>query len=720
MSAKVKDSAKSGADDVTFWLAQTDASAKREEKWLKRAKDIVNLYEGEEKDKCPFNILFSNTDTLMPALYSSTPRTQTTRRFKDSDPTGAAACSALNRVIDYHLDTNEEEYSEFDELANQAILEALVPGRGIVRWKYDANVQEADADDSKAEEGNPAERENNVPEEGSNIQKPAPVGIVSDEKVCGEYVPYNRFLMGYAKKWKDVPWIAFLHDMTEEEAEDNFGAEIAAKMVFTLQEDSEGGVSKKTSEKDNRKLARVFEIWDKQKKQVTFVSASYKDAVLKQVPDPLSLNGFYPMDEPLMFQRKISTMVPTAPYDIYEEQAEELNITTRRIKAMIGMCKVRGFYDETLEGMEKVLQSDDGILTPLGQVGQLNPGEKLESRLWLMPLSEIVAVLQQLLLHRTNIKQVIYEITGISDILRGSSVASETATAQNIKNQWGTLRLKKMQKVVQKWARNNLRIIGEIAGRKFSVETFQKITGLPFVTQAAQQQATQQAQALAQQGQQAMMQAQQTGQPPPKPPPQVVQQIQALQQTLTQPVWEVVIGLLRRQEDRSFRVDIETNSTIADDMAEDQQHIGELLNALSQFLNGVTPLIQSGSMPFEVAKSMMLIIVRKMEAGPDMEKLLEEMKAPPPPAPEPAPPAPPVDPNIQLKAQAEQAKIQADMKKSAQDQEYAAQDHAIRMEEAKQKMRLNAHTHELKMEAANQKAAQIKATAAVRPTSGGN
>lgn len=682
-----------GDEQVKHWLGQIEASEKREEKWLERSGKIVALYEGEKAEQSPFNILYSNTDTLMPALYSNTPRSQVSRRFKDADPLAAASCTALTRIIDYSLDSNEASEPEFDELANQAILEALVPGRGVIRWKYDAKVEEFPA--VMKPKGDLEEAASNVSEEGDDVQMVTPPPKVSNERVCGEYVPYNRVLFGYAKKWKNVPWVDFIHDMTKAEVEENFGSAVAEATIYTPCED---GDKVNENAKDERSLVRVHEIWDKDSKSIYFISAGYKQAAMKCVPDPLKLSGFFPMEEPLVFQRKISTMVPTVPYDIYASQADELNEITLRITAMVRMCKVRGIYDQTIEGLDKVLEADDGILIPAQNVASLQQGQKLENALWLMPLAEIVSVLQQLLLQRTNIKQVIYEITGISDILRGSTQASETATAQSIKNQWGTLRLKKMQKLVAKWVRNNLRIIGEIAGKKFSVETFQKITGLPYVTQAVMNQAKMQVQMLQQQAAQAQMMA-----PPGQPAPQLPPPPPQLLETLATPVWEAVVELLRDLDSRSFRVDIETNSTIADDMAEDQKNIGELLNALSQYLNGVTPLITAGVMPFEAAKSMMLAIVRRMSFGPEIEKQVEQMKAPTPPQPEQQQP----DPNIQLKSQAEAAKLQGDMQRMKMEMEFAQEEHAMKLQEMKQKMALNAHNHNMKMQAATFKAQQV-------------
>jgi len=296
-----------------------------------------------------------------------------------------------------------------------------------------------------------------------------------------------------------------------------------------------------------------------------------------------------------------------------------------------------------------------------------------------MPLDVLITTLTQLYAARQQCKQVIYEITGISDILRGSSVASETATAQNIKNQWGTLRLKRMQKEVQRYCRDLLRIMLEIAASKFSEETWAKMTGLPYLTTMQVQQLQQMIQALQQQGQQLQMQAQQIqasmppppppmqGQPaPPAPPPnpqlqamqqqgqQLMQQLQQAQQKLqSTPKWGEVLGLLKDDIQRAYRIDIETNSTVEPEAVEDQKQITELMTALGQYLNGVMPLVAKGTLPFQAAQSMLLAITRRFRFGSEIEDYIKEMQ---PPKPD--------DGGKGVQAQVEHAKIQAEQQRA--------------------------------------------------------
>lgn len=648
---------------VAKWLTEIDSALVREKEYRKQANKCVKLFEAQSEQVQPFAILYSNTETLAPAIYNSPPVPMVERRFKDADPVGKMAAEASTRMLKFLIAAESEDYDNFDELIQPAILDTLVTNRGLTRFKYQPTIQ-----DEK----------------------------VVAECVYGEAVRWDKFCHGYARTWKKVPWICFEWDMGQSELKDNFGEAIASKIKL---DDADGGSmeSRGSAEPSNTlkdvKLAKVYEVWDKATSTIYFISPSYKDGLLKEpVKDPLKLSGFFPVPKPLNFMRKVSTLVPTPLYIQYEAQAMELNTITVRLRKLIDALRVRGFYNSTVDDIEKVLKAEDNELIPLTNLSAMPDGMGVDKLIYILPLAEIATTVQTLYAQREQCKQVIYEITGISDILRGSSVASETATAQNIKNQWGTLRLKKMQKEAQRYCRDALRIMLEIAVAKFSVKTISAMTGLPYPTQEQKMGAVQQ---LQQSAMQAHMMASQL-QMPNALPPQVPQPDPQLVKVAQGPSWDDVMTLLKNEVSRSYRVDIETNSTIDAEATQDKQDIAELLNALSQFLNGVAPLIENGSMPFDVAKQIMLAISRRFTFGPQLEDSLNAMSAPQPPA------APPPDPSIAAKAEVDKAKAAADLQKiqaqSAASQQQAQSDQQMmQMEMEVKQLEIQLKRQELEM-----------------------
>ena len=684
---------------VRSWLTELDSARKRLKDYRKDASRVVKLYEGGKAAESPFNILYSNTETLAPALYNNLPRPVVQRRFKDDDPLGKVASDVARRSLEFLIDNELGTYTPFDDLMSQAVLEALVPGQGVTRFKYDASFAE------QPEPNNPTEGQEDETGEGEiEVEKgeihAEPAEQVEYETVCGESVPWDRFLHGYAKQWKDVPWVAFEHFMTRDELVKNFGEEIGHRIPLNISGKETANESDDGDRDDDKlrdaegvTLAHVFEIWDKETKMVRFLAPSYPQGFVKSVEDPLELSGFFPMPQPLMLFPKISSLAPVPLYTMYEEQAKELNRVTVRINKIVQALKVRGFYDSTLEGLDKVLSADDNVLIPAENVAAMQQGQTLEKAIWLMPLEKLIVVLQQLYAQRQQVKQVIYEITGISDILRGASVASETATAQNIKNQWGTLRLKKLQKQVSKYVRDCLRIMGEIAMTKFSQQTISQMTGLQFPTGEQKQQA----QMLLQQAQ-----AQQVpGQPPAQPP----QQLLAMTQL---PTWEDIMGLLANDLQRNYRIDVETNSTVDAEATEDKQNMGEFLNAIAQFMNGAAPLVQQGVLPFDAAKSILLAVTRRYRFGPEVEDDLKKMQAP-------QPQGNGADAKAKADLEAAQAEQKVKMEMLAMDKQLKEAETAAKLEELKRKGEFAAAQHAMKLQELRLKLATPKLPGVTQP-----
>jgi hypothetical protein len=639
---------------VKKWLTELEAADKREKTWRKDARSIVEIYEAGKKEQNPFNILFSNTETLAPALFNNTPRPVVERRHKDADAIGKVASNVTKRTLDYLLDANDSDYSSFTDMMQSAVLEALLPGRGLTRFKYDAAIS-GEGDASK----------------------------VDSELVCGEEVPWDRIRLGYAKKWKDLPWLAFEHFMNRDEVKAHF-KDMEGKVQYTIvpgkEDDEEGESDAKADADDNGALlAQIFEIWDKTTGKVYFVSPGCAE-VLKESEVPLKLSGFFPCPRPLQFIQKVSTLVPTPLYALYENQAEELNKCSVRINKIMNALKVRGFYDGSLQGLTELMQSGDNTLLPAENVASMVQGQTLDKAIWLFPIEKLVGVLQQLYVQREQIKATIYEITGVSDILRGSSVASETATAQNIKNQWGTLRLKKAQKEVMRYVRDCLRIMAEIAVENLDPKTLSAMTGLQYPTAEEKQQAQA---AMQQLQQQQALQAQMAPGQPPQENPQMAQ----LQQVLSLPSWDEILQVLKDDVQRQYRIDIETNSTVDAEATEDKTDVAEFLNSMSQFLNGVQPMIESGYMSFDVAKTMLLAIVRRFRFGVEVEDQINQMQAPPP-----------KEEGDDPKVKAEQMKLQ--MESKAMEAEAAHKEKMMQLEyqSAQMEMELKREEMDLKRE----------------------
>jgi len=615
--------------------------------------DIYKLYTPETPAVNSFNILWTNTETLRQSVYNSLPQPDVRRRYQDEDPLGKAVSEVMTRALEFAQDTYD-----FDKVLQDDVLAMLLAGRAHSRVRYVPDIRSDEA--NKDAEGKPYEE-------------------IAWEQVICERVQYDDFrILGAAKCWEDVPAIGFRHKMTRDDCVEKFGDEIGGQITLDAADDEE--VKSSGDVADLFKTAEIWEIWDKDSKRIIWVCKSYPQPC-KEQDAPLSLSGFFPMPRPLYAIQNDQSLVPACLYTQYEQQAKELNRISIRINKLIDALRVRGIYDSTLAEMSSLMKSGDNELIPAQQVTALLERGGLEKAIWMMPIDTAAAVLKELYLQRDATKQVIYEITGISDIMRSASDPNETFGAQKIKTQWGTQRLQRLQLETQRYIRDLIRLKAEVIAEKFQPETLEAMTLVQLPHQA--QVDAQKAQAMAQY-QQAAQQAYATQQPPP-PMPQ-----------LPDPVtWEKVVEAMRDDATRTYRIDIETDSTLSATQDSDMQSLKEVLTAMAQLVEGFGPAVQAGAMPIEAVKAMMGVVVRRAKMGTAVEDALEKMQMPKPGA----------DPE-QAKAASAEKQQQAQMQHEAQMQQMKDQS-AMQQAQFTAQMDDQKHQRELAAQAqADQFAAQ--------------
>ncbi|MCK0399321.1 hypothetical protein MVT46_24440, partial [Salmonella sp. L-S2906] len=78
----------------------------------------------------------------------------------------------------------------------------------------------------------------------------------------------------------------------------------------------------------------------------------------------------------------------------------------------------------------------------------------------------------------------VYEITGLSDIMRGSTNPNETLGAQTLKSQYGSVRVRDRQEELVRIARDTVRIAAEIMAENFQKRTFLEMSQLDIKSNA--------------------------------------------------------------------------------------------------------------------------------------------------------------------------------------------------------------------------------------------
>ena len=522
-------------DVVSRWTREIALAGAHEKAWRDRAEKIVQKYRNDKKsaednkdDNAAFNVLFSNTEILRGVMYQKTPSPDVRRRFLDKAPVAREASIVLQRALSFAMDSAYD----FDELANGIVEDALLPGRGMAVVDYKPTMSE----------------------DGQTV--------VYQEVTC-KHIEWDMVRISPAKRWNKVRWIAFGELLTRRDLVSQFGEEGKACTLDWSPKDEKGEEEKE----EFFKRALVWKVWDKRTRKVIFISKGSPEKPLKEVEDPLGLEGFFPCPRPIYSVKTSNSMIPIPEYLQYQNQAHELEMVTERIDALTDSLRRRGVYDAAYPEIEKLAGAGDNEFIPIENFNNLVEKGGIDKALWQEDVQKTAEVLLRLYDQRDRVKQVIYEITGISDIVRGVTKANETLGAQELKARYANVRVGPRQKEVQRFLRDLLRLMGEIIGEKFTPEILSMITGRQVTPEVAQ--------------------------------------------------------VLRSDKLRGFSIDIETDSTIQPDAMEEQKNRTEALRSVVEFMIAAVPAVQSGQIPIDAAKELLLFGLRGFKLGPQLETMLE-------------------------------------------------------------------------------------------------
>lgn len=610
------------------WLERIKAAEADEKTFLDDAAVASAVYRGKaapksdgSSDTAPFdfNILFSNVETIVPAVINSAPAPDIRRRFGADDPVARDFAQLLERAISVQIDDSRLQ-SELEAMAQDGFL----AGRGVVRLRFmsdfvggettDDALKAIAEDDDKGgdavdddtgevrDAGDIDDRAARLSAEDGNAET---AERLANERIVFEAVSWRDYRHGKAKRWDQRPWEAFRHSI----ASDDYDSFVDGALV-ALQADD-------VDEKEDADH-EVWEVWDRKSREVLFIGAG-DGKVLKTVADPLGLSGFFPTATPVQPIEVNGNLEPVNPFSIYRKLADELDTTTRRIRVITRQLKVKGWYGVSPTDVQAVLEADDNEFVPIADAEVWAKNGGLQAAVLFWPVERLIVVLSQLYGSRDQTKQAIYEITGISDIVRGASNAAETYGAQQIKSQWGSLRIHKMQRMIERASRDLFVMMAEVIPAKFSPETLQTMTDVQLLPTA--QDLTPVAPKPLPEGlpPEAAAQAQQAAL-------QEARQLEAARQKKLQHL-AALNGLMHERVTAGYRIDVETDSTVRADVSKKKQEATEFMSASSAFFASVGPLVQQGVMPANAAITIYGSFARLFNLGKAIEDVLDDLIA---------------------------------------------------------------------------------------------
>lgn len=373
-----------------------------------------------------YNIFWSSIETLKPFLYFKQPQPYIERINKIANPAENMACKILEKALQWDL-----SQFDLDSIIKYARNDFLISGCGIVWERYLPEFKELLSQNT----------------ENKNFT------VKIGEKVVSDYVNPEYFIADCERVgiWEDVKWIARKIYMSRNDVVLNFGAEFD-----DLHKPDE--------------IICVYEVWYKPLKKVYWVSREYQQTFLKEIDDPLHLSGFFPCPKPIFATQTNDSIIPTPDFSLIKEMLNELNGITQRMKLVMQALKVSGAYDKSFPELYNILNKDV-TLVAVSDFQKLKDCGGIRGIIDFAPIEQYIQALEQLSLRREDIIKRIFDVTGVSDIMRGNSNAVETATAVKQKTNFGTLRNQDRQNDMQRFIADLYRIKAEIICEQFSEKT---------------------------------------------------------------------------------------------------------------------------------------------------------------------------------------------------------------------------------------------------------
>lgn len=642
--------------DARPWRKMIEHSEKTFQVWNDKcdnmAKDYANLENlAKSRTDREFQMFYANMEVVKPSIYSRPPQPVVVQRFKDAGRAVARkAGEMLERALVASFDTQKVH-----ETLKRVRDDLALCGRGQVWLRYETYDEEFGSESAHKE--TPAhEGQEMLPEsEDGEAETQLPAAPVEKKpaRECNKYDWVHRkdFLHDPARVWTEVGWVARRAWLTDEKGKERFGKRWTG---IKYEDAPDTSPDYKVEQK-----AAVWELWHKEKGVVVWIHMASDELLDIQSPH-LRLEGFFPCPRPAYGTCEPDSLIPVPDACFYKDQLEEINELTARISALSESLRLQVFYPSGAEDLGAAIElavsqmnagQNKKVFIPLpGMASMAMGGGKLVDMIWTLPVADVAQTVKELVQLRRQLIEDVYQISGISDIMRGQTEASETLGAQQLKSQYGSIRIKDRQAEMVAVADGCLNISGEIMAENFSAETLIAMSQTEDIPRQADILQKHQQAAIAQ-IQQLVAQSQQPGpdgQPPqPMDPAQFEQAKNAIilkeQEAANEVVTlEKVFDLLKSQRLRPFVLQIATDSTIQPDENAEKAARNEFGQAFAQITTALGPLLQAdpGAAPF--AGEMLKFMLAPFRAGRQMDQAIDEFvenakkksQQPPPPNPE--------------------------------------------------------------------------------------
>jgi hypothetical protein len=581
------------------------------------------------------NIFWSNVQVILSAIYGRLPKAEVKRKFDDfDDDVARVAGEIMQRILNGDL---ERDWDDTAAAMRDAVADRFIAGLGQVWCRYDVDIDTQDVP-------LPPDPMTGQPplDPATGQPQTQPQETITNEEAEVDYVHWSDFRYSPCRRWRECRWVARRVYMTKKRLKDRFklSDEQAAMVPMVSKLPADAG---STREEDVLKAtpfqqAAIWEIWSKDDNYVCWLAEGC-DFLLDRQPDPLELDEFFPCPQPVVATTLTRAFLPRPDYAMAQDLYRELDRINAKLSHLTDACKAAGVYDKNAASVKTLFNADmDNSLIPVENWSAFVEKGGLKGVVDWMPIEAFVNAVQQLSTRKQQIQHDLYEVLGISDIMRGASLASETATAQQLKVQYGGARLANLQNDVARFVSEVMRIRANIIANIFQPETIVKRSLIDRTPDAA----------------------------------------------LAQPA----IQMLKDFGTSLYSITVTADTLAAPDWASEKEARTEFLGAASNYIMAAGPVVSQSPMVGSFLIKLLQWAAAGFKGATSIEGVLDEAAkqmadqaaAPPPPPP---PPTPEEQKHLAQadKAKADAGKAQADTGKSQADAaRTAAETHRIQKE----------------------------------------
>lgn len=560
---------------------------------------LLELAAGSGWADAQLDLFWASSEVLKPAVHARPPVPAISPMFKDGGKVKATTAEVLERAA-----VSTFRRTGINDVMEHVRDDLLFAGRGVMWLRYE--------DDG-------------------------------GKRVCVEHLDRRDFCHEPARKWSEVGWVAGGFWLTRDEIEKRF-TKLTEDQVDQIKFQQHRDDDRREDGRAMAAKARVWEVWHRANDRVYWVTDGLDIYLDDDVPH-LKLSEFFPCPRPAYGTLQRRSLIPVPDYERFATHFAKINTLTGRIYLLLDQVRMKGIIPgggDVADAIQQLMRSDDDSLLIAVPGAALMEGAA--AVVWL-PLQELAAAITGLIEARRQLIDDFYQLSGISDIMRGATEAEETLGAQQLKAQFGSVRVRQKIDEMQRVAADAVKIASEIIADHFDGKTLLDMAQMDLPTRAEITKRIKEIESAAEKelkalGKRAEEAAQQSGgvgpDGQPIDPAQARQQLQQAQQQILAkyaPMLEEaeglvpiddVMDLLRDDKARSFAFEIETDSTILTDELAEKQARSEFMQAFTGASQALMAMAGMGEQGAKLAGEMFKFALAPYRVGRQMNGAIDD------------------------------------------------------------------------------------------------